>query len=83
MSNSKRASPSSMFNFMIVKQLEDGATIIKKYHTKAEIKQDYNMSAMTIHRILTNPDHKVIKRYSDLTITRIREPARKVVQLNF
>lgn len=69
------------FHFKVVVRIPDMPILTKYYFTKAEIKKEHGVSAMTIHRHLTIEGHKLTKKYSHLTITKVCEPARLVKQL--
>jgi len=66
------------FHFKVVVEIKDMPTLTKYYFTKAEVKKDFGISAMTIHRHLTIKGHRLSSKYSHLTITKVCEPARLV-----
>ena len=69
------------FHFKVVVNIKGMPPLIKYYFTKKDIKDEHGISAMSIHRILTIPGHKLRKKYQHLTISKVCEPARIVEQL--
>lgn len=76
-----RAHRNKNFHFKVDVKIKDMPTLTKYYFTKADVKEDHGISAMTIHRHLTIKGHKLNSKYSHLTITKVCEPARLMKQL--
>ena len=75
----KRVEQTKTFNFSITETFEDGRVETKKYHTKAGIRKFYDLSDMTIHRMLFTEGY-VSRKYKNIKIVKIKQPARQVIQ---
>ena len=82
MTTSTRQTQSKTFNFSVTKKCSDGTETTKKYFTKKDITADYGISSMTIHRLLFQEGYTKPRKYKDLHIERIRDPARQIIQLS-
>ena len=82
MTTSKRVSRTSHWHFKVDIMQADGSTETKYYFTKKEIRAAHGISSMSIHRCLTNPEHKLRKQYKHLKFTKIYEPATQVISLS-
>ena len=76
----KRVEQTKTFNFSITETFEDGRVETKKYHTKAGIRKLYDLSDMTIHRMLFIKDY-IPRKHKNIKIIKIKEPARTITQL--
>jgi len=81
MTTSKRAIRTKNFHYKVIVTAPNGDVTTKFYFTKAQITKEYGISSMTIHRSLTKPAHKLLKRYEHLRFMKICEPARITVPL--
>ena len=75
----KRVEQTKTWNFSITETFEDGRIETKKYHTKAGIRKFYDLSDMTIHRMLFTEGY-VSRKYKNIKIVKIKQPARQVIQ---
>tara|TARA_R110000744_G_scaffold367530_1_gene477052 strand:+ start:162 stop:398 length:237 start_codon:yes stop_codon:yes gene_type:complete len=75
----KRVEQTKTWNFSITETFEDGRVETKKYHTKAGIRKFYDLSDMTIHRMLFTEGY-VSRKYKNIKIVKIKQPARQVIQ---
>ena len=69
------------FHFKVEVNIKGMPTLTKYYFTKKGIRDEHGISAMSIHRVLTIPGHKLGKKYQHLKISKVCEPARIVEQL--
>jgi hypothetical protein len=81
MTTSKRVTRTSHWHFKVEIKNPDGSTETKYYFTKKDIRAEHGISSMSIHRAITNPNHKPRKKYEHLKFTKIYEPARLIVPL--
>ena len=81
MTTSTRVRQTKTFNFSVTQRFPDATQTTKKYFTKAAITADHGISSMTIHRVLFHEEYKIPEKYKDLTIMRIHDSARQIVQL--
>lgn len=81
MTTSTRTTQSKTFNFSVTKKASDGTCVTKKYFTKKAITAEYGISSMTMHRLMFQEGYNKPRKYKDLHIERIRDPARSIVQL--
>ena len=82
MAQLSRTSQTKSFNFLVEKTNTDDSVTSKRYFTKAAIRKDYGISSMTIHRMINVAEYNCSLQYKCLKITRIKEPARQVIQLS-
>ena len=76
----KRVEQTKTWNFSITETFEDGRVETKKYHTKAGIRKFYDLSDMTIHRMLFTEGY-VSRKHKNIKIVKIKEAARTITQL--
>jgi len=89
----KRVEQTKTFNFSITETFEDGRVETKKFHTKAGgrietkkfhtkagIRKLYDLSDMTIHRMLFIKDY-IPRKHKNIKIIKIKEAARTITQL--
>lgn len=77
-----RVSRHKNFHFKVEVNIKGMPTLTKYYFTKAAITKEHGISGMSIYRVLSNPDHRLKKKYEHLTITKVCEPAVVIQQLH-
>jgi len=82
MTTSTRVSRTSHWHFKVDIKKPDGTIETKYYFTKKQIRAEHGISSMSIHRAITNPNHKPRKQYEHLKFTKIYEPAKQTIHLN-
>ena len=65
------------YNFLVTETLDNGTVKSKKYFSKSDVRKDYDMHDMMIHRMMVNADYRP-KNFQNVKVIRIKEPARTV-----